>query len=82
MDEDITELEKIVARYKEQTGALPSSFNVLIGAGMLRGVPVDPRGKPYKLMPDGSIELRDPEDFPFVEKGLPPGYIPPKPKFD
>ena len=57
VDEDITELEKMVARYREQTGVLPSSFNVLIGAGMLLGVPVDPDGKPYKLLVDGRIEL-------------------------
>jgi tetratricopeptide (TPR) repeat protein len=80
VDEDITELEKIVARYREQAGVLPSSFRVLIGAGLLPGVPVDPDGKPYKLV-DGRIELRNPEDFPFVEKGLPPGYVPPPPKF-
>ncbi len=80
VDQDITELEKMVAAYREQTGVLPSSFNVLITAGMLLGVPVDPDGKPYKLV-DGRIELRNPEDFPFVEKGLPPGYEPGLPKF-
>jgi tetratricopeptide (TPR) repeat protein len=73
VDEDITELEKIVAAYREQTGVLPSSLNVLMGAGMLPGVPVDPDGKPYKLV-DDRIELQNPEDFPFVVKGLPPGY--------
>lgn len=76
VDEDITELEKMLAAYRDQTGALPSSFSVLVGAGMLRGVPVDPDGKPYKLSADGRIELRNPENFPFVEKGLPPGYTP------
>jgi tetratricopeptide (TPR) repeat protein len=81
VDEDITELEKLVAAYREQTGVLPSSFNALIGAGMLPGVPVDPDRKPYKLLVDGRIELRDPGDFPFVEKGLPPGYEPGLPKF-
>jgi tetratricopeptide (TPR) repeat protein len=81
VDEDITGLEKLVATYQDETGILPSSFNVLIGAGMLGGVPVDPDGHPYKLMLDGRIELRNPEDFPFVEKGLPPGYVPPRPKF-
>jgi|CZKY01.1.fsa_nt_gi tetratricopeptide (TPR) repeat protein len=81
VDEDITELEKVVARYRERTGVLPSSFDVLIGAGMLRGVPVDPDGKPYRLLADGRIELRSPEDFPFVVKGLPPGYKPEPPKF-
>ncbi len=81
VDEDITGLETMVARYREQTGVLPSNFNVLIGEGMLLGVPVDPDGKPYKLMPDGRIELRSPEDFSFVVKGLPPGYVPGPPKF-
>jgi tetratricopeptide (TPR) repeat protein len=74
VDENVTELERMVAQYRQQTGVAPSSFNVLIGAGMLRGVPVDPDGKPYKLLADGRIELRNPEDFPYVEKGLPPGY--------
>ena len=81
VDEDITALEKLVGAYREKTGRLPSSMNALIGAGLLRGAPVDPDGKPYKLMPDGRIELRNPEDFSFVEKGLPPGYVPGPPKF-
>jgi tetratricopeptide (TPR) repeat protein len=80
VDEDITELEKMVAAYRERTGVLPSGFNALVGAGMLGGVPVDPDGKPYKLV-DGRIELRNAKDFPFVEKGLPPGYEPGPPKF-
>jgi tetratricopeptide (TPR) repeat protein len=80
-DEDITELEKMVARYREQTGGPPSSFNQLIGASMLPGVPLDPDGKPYRLTADGRIELRNPENFSFVEKGLPPGYKPGPPKF-
>ncbi len=81
VDEDITGLEKMVTQYEEQTGRLPSSFNALIGTGKLLGVPVDPDGKPYKLVADGRIELRNPEDFPFVVKGLPPGYKPGPPKF-
>ncbi len=81
VDEDVTQLEKVVAAYQKSTGRLPSSMNALIGAGLLRGVPVDPDGKPYKLMPDGRIELRNPEDFSFVEKGRPPGYVPGSPKF-
>ncbi len=81
VDEDVTHLENVVAAYQKSTGRLPSSMHALIGAGLLRGVPVDPDGKPYKLMPDGRIELRNPEDFSFVEKGLPPGYVPGPPKF-
>lgn len=81
VDEDITGLEKMVTQYEEQTGRLPPSINVLIGTGMLLGVPVDPDGKPYKLMTDGRFELRNPDDFPFAVKGLPPGYKPGPPKF-
>jgi len=81
VDEGVTELEKIVSAYTEKTGQAPSSFNQLIGAGMLAGVPRDPDGNPYKLMADGRIELRNPEDFSFAEKGLPPGYKPGPPKF-
>ncbi len=81
VDEGVTELEKMVATYAEKTGRLPSSFKQLIDAGMLKGVPLDPDGKAYKLMADGRIELRNPEDFSFAEKGLPPGYKPGPPKF-
>ena len=81
VDEGVTELEKMVAAYAEKTGRLPSSFNQLIDAGMLAGVPLDPDGRAYKLMADGRIELRNPEDFSFAEKGLPPGYKPGPPKF-
>jgi hypothetical protein len=80
VDEDVTELDKAVTAYEEKTGRLPSSINALIGAGLLRGVPVDPDGEPYKLMADGRFELRHPENFPFIEKGAPPGYKAPPPK--
>ncbi len=80
--EDVTNLEALVARYREQTGHFPASFSDLETAGMLRGVPVDPIGHPYKLMPDGRVEVRVPDDLPFIQKGTPPGYVPPlKPKF-
>lgn len=81
VDEDITELEKIVASYREKMGRPPSTVSALIAERMLRGVPVDPDGNPYLLMADGRIELQNPDDFPFVEKGLPPGYKPGPPKF-
>ncbi len=50
----------------------------LLAAEGLAGTPVDPDGHPYKLTPEGRVELRVPEDFPFVTRGLPPGF---KPKF-
>jgi hypothetical protein len=77
VDEDVTNLEAWTARYQQRTGRLPASFSELEVAGMLRGTPRDPLGQTYKLMPDGSVELRTPDDFPFIEKGTSPGYVPP-----
>jgi hypothetical protein len=81
VDEDVTALEKLVSQFREKTGHLPESFGDLQAAGMIRGIPVDPLGHTYKLMPDGQIEVRVPDDLPFIQKGTPPGYKPPPPKF-
>jgi tetratricopeptide (TPR) repeat protein len=80
VDEDVTHLQEAVTRYKERTGRLPVSIAELASAEGLPGIPGDPDGHPYKLMPDGDIEVRVPDDFPFASKGLPPGYKP-QPKF-
>ena len=82
VDQDVTALEDLVSQYRSRTGHPPEAFSDLASAGMIRGTPVDPLGKPYKLAPDGHVELSDPDNFPFVLKGLPPGYKPPAaPKF-
>ncbi len=78
VDEDVTSLEALVAHYRDKTGHLPQSFSDLEAANMLRGVPVDPLGHTYKLMPDGHVEVRVPDDLPFIEKGTAIGYIPPR----
>ena len=79
--EDVTKLEELVSHYREKTGHLPPSFSDLTAANLLHGIPVDPLGHTYKLMPDGHVEVRVPDDLPFIEKGIPMGYIPPrKPK--
>jgi tetratricopeptide (TPR) repeat protein len=82
VDDDVTALENAVQSYKQKTGHLPNSFSEMQGAGILRGMPIDPLGHSYKLSSDGHVELRTPDDFPFIEKGMPPGYKPPlAPKF-
>lgn len=81
VDEDVTVLEKLVSLYRENTGHLPASFSDLQSAGLLRGNPTDPMGNPYKLMPDGSVEVRNPDQIPFITKGTPPGYTAPPPRF-
>ena len=82
VEEDVTTLERLVANYRDKTGQLPTSFSDMQAAGMLRGIPVDPVGHPYKLTADGRIEVRVPDELPFIQKGIPPGYQPPLiPKF-
>jgi tetratricopeptide (TPR) repeat protein len=81
VDQDIAILENIVSRYQERTGHLPQNFADLQAAGLIRGTPLDPLGHSYKLTPDGHVEVREPDDLPFIQKGVPPGYAPPsKPK--
>jgi hypothetical protein len=77
-DDAVTALQRLVVQFRETTGHFPASFNDMVAAGMLRGTPVDPAGHAYQLLPDGKIEVRSPDDLPFVEKGLPPGYQPPR----
>jgi len=78
VDEDVSALEAIIARYRQKTHQLPASFAELARLGWIGGIPIDPLGHPYKLMTDGRVELRDPDDFPFIQKGTPPGYKPPR----
>ncbi len=80
VDEDVKHLQEAVTRFGERTGRLPSSMAELVAAEGLHGTPVDPDGNPYKLTPEGRVQLRVPDDFPFVTRGLPPGYKP-SPKY-
>jgi tetratricopeptide (TPR) repeat protein len=81
-DRDVAELEKAVSIYYNKTGRWPTSFSELESAGLIRGRPIDPLGRPYRLNPDGSVEVSSPDDLPFIESGLPLGYVSPKkPKF-
>jgi hypothetical protein len=82
VDETVPKLESAVATYEQKTGHLPASFAEMAHAGLLPGIPLDPLGVPYALSADGRVEVQDPDDLPFIEKGLPLGYVPPKkPKF-
>ena len=78
VDDEVSALDAAVGRYKKRTGHLPSSFDQLIADGLLRGVPVDPLGYHYKLMPDGQVQVQHPDDLPFIHEGLPEGYAAPK----
>lgn len=81
VDEDVSTLQAAVTRFGDRTGRLPASMQELIAAEGLRGVPVDPDGNPYRLDSEGRVLLANPDDFPFITKGVPPGYKPAPPKF-
>lgn len=76
VDETVTQLNQVVETYRQRNGHLPESFADLMRAGLLTGTPLDPFGHEYRLESDGRVVVRDPENFPFVEKGLPDGYVP------
>jgi tetratricopeptide (TPR) repeat protein len=77
--DDVTALEEAVAHYRQNTGRLPASMSELVADRLLRGIPLDPTGRPYKLTTGGHVEVEVPDDIPFIEKGAPPGYTPPAP---
>jgi tetratricopeptide (TPR) repeat protein len=80
VDEDVKLLQQAVTSFGNRTGRLPTSMVELVVGEHLPGIPVDPDAHAYKLTPEGRVEVREPDDFPFATRGLPPGYTP-KPKF-
>ena len=76
VDEDVTNLQAGVTRFGERAGRLPASMAELTEAEHLSAIPVDPDGTPYKLTPEGRVLVETPENFPFITKGMPPGYTP------
>jgi tetratricopeptide (TPR) repeat protein len=74
VDEEVTSLQNAVARFVQQAGRAPASFWELAAAEHLPGIPVDPSGTPYELSLDGQVLVQHPDDFPFISKGVPPGY--------
>jgi hypothetical protein len=73
VDDDVAQLERVVGMFQQRNGRLPQSWQDLISAGILRGVPVDPAREPYRLTPGGRVLVRNPQKFPFIQRGLPEG---------
>jgi tetratricopeptide (TPR) repeat protein len=67
-DLDIMELDRRINAYHDRMGAYPTRWEDLIHAGLLRAVPADPLGRPYKLMLNGVINVEDPKKFPFLNE--------------
>jgi hypothetical protein len=81
VDEDVTQLEALLTQFSERIGRRPSSMSELAAAAHLPAVPLDPDGIPYQLTSDGLVLVQNPDDFPFITKGMPPGYTPGPPRF-
>ena len=76
VDQDVTELERRAAVYKDNFKVFPQTFSEMVVAGLIDGIPADPLGHEYKLEPGGKVVVSHPDDLPFIVKGLPAGYAP------
>lgn len=76
VDDQVDYLQALAREYHENTGKRATNWFEMISAGYLEKMPVDPTGKPYKLRPDGRVEVSDPDSLPFITRGLPPGRKP------
>lgn len=72
VDSDVKRLQEAVDEFTKQNGRLPANWQELISAGLLYGLPVDPKGDIYRLV-DGRVQVAQPDNFPFITRGLPPG---------
>ncbi len=58
VDEDIWTLEFMIGKYSAIYGAQPARLDALVAAGLIRYVPVDPSGTPYKYYaPTAAVSL-------------------------
>ena len=57
VDDEIEFLEKVLKGYAQKTGRPAQTWQELMAAGVLRRVPADPAGFPYRLSPDGRVLL-------------------------
>ena len=76
VDEEVSALEKLTADFHQRSGRWPASWAEMVAGGFLRGIPIDPTRKPYRLMAEGKVILQVPEDFPFITQGLAEGPQP------
>lgn len=81
VDEEVTNLQNAVTRFVQANGRVPTSLWEAANAEHWRGLPLDPDGNAYELSLDGQVLVANPDDFPFITMGLPPGYTPGVPKF-
>ncbi|MCU1269888.1 MAG: hypothetical protein JWN74_1182 [Acidobacteriaceae bacterium] len=76
VNEDVTALERLVQAWRDRTGHFPGTFTEMVSSGWMRGIPLDPLRHPYRLEYGGRVVVSNPDDLPFLDKGLPIGHIP------
>ena len=81
VDQEVGQLQDAVTRFVQRNGRLPSSLWEVAAAEHLPGIPLDPDGHPYELSAEGQVLVSQPDQFPFITKGVPPDYTPGRPKF-
>jgi hypothetical protein len=55
--DQIDELQSVVDGVAAATGARPADWKAVVRAKGWPGVPIDPRGTPYELTPDGAVRM-------------------------
>ena len=76
VDEEVSALETLASTFHGRAGRWPANWAEMVAAGYLRGVPLDPTRRSYRLVPGGRVLVQVAEDLPFITKGLPPGQEP------
>ncbi len=57
--DQIDALQPVLAAFSSRTGRMPRSWEEIAAAGLTRGIPLDPSGTPYRLVPGtGTIGVR------------------------
>ncbi len=72
VDSEVKLLQDRVEMFTQKSGHKPESWQELISLGLLRRVPLDPADHAYRLV-DGRVLVAQPDLFPFITRGLPPG---------
>ena len=68
VESELDLLERIAQEYYRRRGSYPEESSDLIKAGLLRGVPVDPNGVPYRLRLDGTVQVADTKKTIYLER--------------
>jgi hypothetical protein len=75
VDSEVKILQDRVDEFTKQNGHSPTAWQELISTGLLRRIPADPKGNLYRLV-GGRVQVAQPDLFPFIVRGLPPGQEP------